>query len=111
MKINDETGSMVIEFLLYGVLFQIGILIFALQSFSLQAQQLAADSIARHALRSLLVSGIEPELSADQILRSFQSDRKADVQLDCRPDCDSSGSLITLSVKVGQASAIAAAIR
>ena len=111
MKNNSEKGSMVIEFLLYGVFLQIGILVFSLNALSLQAQQLAADSIARHALRSYLVSQIEPEISANQVLHSFQSNSKAVLRLECEPDCSSSGSLVTLWVKLGQATASASAIR
>ncbi len=111
MKNNSEKGSMVIEFLLYGVLLQIGILVFSLNAFGLQAQQLAADSIARHALRSYLVSEIDPQISASQVLYSFQSNSKAVLKLECEPDCASSGSLVTLWVKLGQATASASAIR
>lgn len=111
MKIKGENGSMVVEFVLYGVLLQIGILVLSLTAFNLQAQQLAADSIARHALRSYLVSQIEPEVSADQVLYSFQSKSKASLKLECVPDCESSGSVLTLWVKLGQATASASAIR
>jgi hypothetical protein len=111
VKKDSEDGAMVVEFVLYGVLIQIGMLIFFLQAFALQSQQLAADSIARHALRSYLVSELEPEIAANQVLFSFQSDAKAFLNLNCEPDCTSSGSLVTLLVKVGQATAIASAIR
>lgn len=111
MKINSENGSMLMEFVLYGVLLQIGILVFALSAFNHQAQQLAADSIARHALRSYLVSEIEPEISANQVLSSFQSNAKSSLKLECDPDCDSVGSLVTLRVQLGLATATASAIR
>jgi hypothetical protein len=111
VKNNSEDGSMVVEFVFYGVLLQIGILVFSLNAFNFQAQQLAADSIARHALRSYLVSQIEPEISARQVLNSFQSNAKAVLRLECEPDCTSAGSLVTLMVQVGQATASASAIR
>jgi hypothetical protein len=111
VKISSENGSMVIEFVLYGAFLQIGILVFSLGAFNFQAQQLAADSIARHALRSYVISQIDPEVSADLVLNSFQSSSRAVLSLECEPDCESLGSLVTLRVKLEQATASASAIR
>jgi hypothetical protein len=111
VKSNSENGSMVVEFVLYGVLLQLGILVFALNAFNFQAQQLTADSIARHALRSYLVGDVDPEISANQVLYSFQSRSTVELRLECDLDCTSTGSLVTLWVKLGEASASASAVR
>lgn len=111
MKFNSERGSAVIDFVLYGVVLQVGLLMFGLQVFSTQANQLAAESIARHSLRSFVLAGIAPRLTANQVLNDFGVDKKATVQFLCNPDCESEGALLAVKVVVGSSTATAKFLR
>jgi len=53
VRIKDERGSSMIDFLGFGLLLQVPVLLLATQLATIHANQLAADSIARHSLRSL----------------------------------------------------------
>jgi hypothetical protein len=54
---------------------------------------------------------VDPEISANQVLYSFQSRSTVELRLECDLDCTSTGSLVTLWVKLGEASASASAVR
>ena len=111
MKFNDDAGSAVIDFVLYGVVFQISLLMFGLQAFQTQSDQLAAESIARHALRSYSLAGIDPNETAAQVLADFGITKSVKVQLLCDPDCESEGSLLELTAVVGSATAVSKSVR
>lgn len=111
MKINDEAGSAVIEFVLFAVVLQIGLLIYGLQLFGAQSSQLAAESAARHSLRSFILTGTNPEDTAIQVLKDFGMSKKVDVNFTCDPDCNSAGSLVAVKIDVGNFSAVSKAVR
>ena len=100
-----------IDFVLYGVAAQIGLLMFGLQIFSTQANQLAAESAARHSLRSFVLAGVDPVNTANSVLTDFGITKRAQVTLDCDPDCESTGAIIQVLVEVGKSSATAKVIR
>lgn len=107
----DETGSAIIEFLVFGVLLQVGILTLFLQISSLQTNQLVAESIARHGLRSFVLFDLDPKQTAMQISQDFKAGIYPEVQLLCQPNCFDDGSLLRLNVKVGSAEASSVFVR
>ena len=109
--LRQERGSAIIEFLLYGVLLQVSVLLIGVQVVNLQSSQLAAESIARHALRAFVVAGQQPDQTAQSLLRDFGSTKTADIALRCQPDCYSEGALITIMVSLAGASASSSVIR
>ena len=100
VKIEDDRGSALIDFLGFGVLLQIPVLVLAIQLSSLQTSQLAADSVARHALRSFVLQGVEVEVTAREIAADFGLKVKPLVTLDCEPDCTSAGSILRIGVSI-----------
>lgn len=111
MKISSERGSAVLDFVLFGVVIQVGLLIFATQIFGIQANQLAAESISRHGLRAYILSDVSPEVTSAQVLSDFGISKPAEVALNCDPNCTGANSVISLKVVVGKAEAVAVAIR
>lgn len=111
MKIIDDRGSMLIDFLGFGVLLQLPVLLLATQFTSIQSQQLAADSIARHSLRSFVLQGVAIETTAQEIARDFRLDSEPIVDLICNPDCNSPQSVLRLTVVLGDIRAASVMIR
>ncbi len=108
---TDETGSAIIEFLVFGVLLQVGILTLFLQISSLQTSQLVAESIARHALRSFVILDLDPKQTAMQIAQDFKVGVDPELEMLCEPNCFGEGSLLRLKVKVGSAEASSVFVR
>jgi len=102
-KFNDENGSAVLEFVGFGLLFQISILIAALQVAEVQKLQIASESIARHSLRSFILGQVSVESTAQQVAQDFGITQTPVLQLSCNPDCESSGSIANLRVILGKA--------
>jgi hypothetical protein len=109
--LGDDRGSAIIEFLLYGALLQVSVLMIGTQIIGLQSSQLAVESIARHALRAFVVAGQEPEQTAQSLLRDLGSNKTAVIQLRCHPDCHSDGAVITIKVSLDSAVAEASMVR
>ena len=101
MRISEERGSALIDFLGFGLLLQIPILLLATQIFTIQSNQLAADSIARHSLRSFLLHEIPVEITAHEIAKDFGLTIEPSVQLTCKPDCTNPESILRIDVAVG----------
>lgn len=101
MRIKDERGSSMIDFLGFGLLLQIPVLLLASHLATIQANQLAADSIARHSLRSFVLQDTPVELTARQISEDFRLKIEPVVELDCIPDCISPESILRLKVSIG----------
>ena len=108
---NSERGSAVIDFVLYGVVLQAGLLMFGMPIYESQSSQLAAESIARHSLRAYVLSGVGVETSAQQITRDFGIKKNATVKIFCDPDCESDGSVVGVRVSLGNASATSVMVR
>jgi hypothetical protein len=111
VRISGERGSSMIDFLGFGLLLQIPVLMLATQLATIQANQLAADSIARHSLRSFVLQGAPVELTARQISEDFRLKITPFVELDCQPDCVSPESILRLKVSVGGVQATSVMIR
>lgn len=102
-----ETGSALIEFLVLGLVFQIGALTLFLQLSNLQASQIAAESIARHSIRSFLLADTDLNETAMQIASDFRIRAEPKVNLTCIPNCLDEGSLLKVEVNVNGAKASA----
>jgi hypothetical protein len=100
-----------IDFLGFGLLLQVPVLMLATQLGTLLTNQLAADSIARHTLRSFVLQDAPVELTARQIAEDFRLKISPVVELDCKPDCVSPESILRLNVSVGDVRAISVMIR
>lgn len=109
--LRDQRGSLVIEFLFYGVVLQVGLLVAGIQLLNSQSSQLVAESIARHSLRSFVISGTAPDLTANQLLKDYAHAGEATVQISCVPNCDELGAVIAVTVKLGAAKASASMVR
>ncbi|MEY4559372.1 MAG: hypothetical protein RLZ82_387 [Actinomycetota bacterium] len=111
MRIKDERGSSMIDFLGFGLLLQIPVLVLATQLATIHANQLAADSIARHSLRTFVLHDTPAALTARQISADFRLKISPVVELDCEPDCTSPDSILRLKVSVGGVRAISVMVR
>lgn len=111
LRLKSDAGSAVIEFLAFGLVLQVTVLLALIQVSGVQAQQLAAESIARHSLRAFMLSGTQPEITGEQLSFDLGVAAKPNFALSCTPDCLSDGSVVRLSVQLGSAKSAAVAIR
>lgn len=109
--LKQETGSALIEFLGFGLLLQVSVLIGMVQLSSFQAQQMAAESMARHALRAYVLFDTAPESTGDQLQADLGVQAKPIFSFSCMPDCESQGSIIRLKARIGSATAEAAMVK
>ncbi len=110
-RLIDDRGSVVLEFLAFGLLLQVSVLMWLINISNLQGQQIAAESVARHSLRAFVLSGTQPQVTGEQILHDFGIKVKPLLSFTCEPDCDSPGGILRLQVVVGAARAQAVAVR
>lgn len=103
----DESGSAVLEFVGFGLLLQIPLLMMAVNFAEVQAAQFAAEAIARHSLRSFVLTGASVAETAEEIIADFRLSTKPTLQLSCRPigDCTNPGDIVTLRVQLSKAEA------
>jgi hypothetical protein len=103
----DESGSAVLEFVGFGLLLQITLLMISVDLAALQQSQFAAEAVARHSLRSFILTGTPVDLTAREIMTDFLMTAEPKLQMSCLPagGCENSGSIITLNVTVGRAQA------
>lgn len=108
---KSESGSAVVDLVLYGVVLQAGLLAFGMPIYETQANQLAVESIARHSLRAFVLSDVQVQSSAEQILRDFGIYKSPIVKLFCEPDCESEGSVVGVQASLGSVSATSVMVR
>lgn len=109
-EILNDRGSAIIDFIGFGVLLQIPVLMFSTFALTLQHQQFAIEAIARHAIRAhVLLPG---NASTTRVVRELAADfglRESDLiwKLSCNPDpkCLQPGSIVHLEIKLGGLSA------
>ena len=113
MKFSDDSGSAVIEFLGFGVLLQVPILLFTLQLVGLQHDQLAVEAIVRQVARSFVIEGKDPWAAASQVAANFGVRANTlQVHVLCDPtDCSQDGAVMNIQAQVGQASASAVTLK
>ena len=105
VNFKNDSGSVVLEFVGFGILAQVPLLMVAIGLSSLQHDQLAADAINRDALRSFTLQGRAPEATAVEIAADFGiAVDRVKIQLDCEDgDCESPGGLLRMTTMVGAA--------
>lgn len=105
VNFSDESGSVLVEFIVMGLLLQLLLLAGGLTLIETQHQQLAAESLARHSLRSFLLHGTPIEVTAKDLAEQFRLSTGYEVSLDCQGNCEQSGDIAALTVRVGGTSA------
>ncbi len=110
-SLKSDAGSALVEFLVFGLVLQVGVLALFLELSNQQVGQLATESIARHSLRAFVISEIDPRVTAEQIAADFNLKSEPKLQLICDPNCFSSGSLLRLRVQLQSAEAEAVLVR
>jgi hypothetical protein len=106
-KWHNDSGSAILEFVGFGLILQVPLLMMAVNFAEVQQTQFAAEAIARHSLRSFVLLGTPVSEAAAEIIADFRLTTQPSLQMSCRPvgDCESPGSTITLRVLLGKAQA------
>lgn len=109
-EILRDRGSAVVDFIGFGVLLQIPVLMFSTFALSVQHQQFALEAIARHGIRAhTLVPDRENTTRVISELVAEFGLRPTDIEwtLSCNPDpnCVEPGSIARLQIKLGGLSA------
>lgn len=107
MKFSDETGSVVLEFVGFGLILQVPILMFVTSMLGLQHDQFAAEAITRDALRSFVLLGKQPIETAAEVSRAYRvSMSRVSLAVICRPhDCEAGDGWVEITTRVGSVSA------
>ena len=105
--LRNDAGSAVVEFIGFGLLLQVPLLIVAVSLSQVQLYQFAAEAVARHSIRSYVLVGTPVALTAQEILADFGVTELPTLQISCSPspDCDAADQIVTLQVKLGQVKA------
>ena len=111
MRFSDERGSALVEFVGFGLLVQALLLAAVIQLNASLQDKIMAESIARHSLRSFVLTGSDVQTSAHEILTSFESKAQPVIQFSCQPDCQTSPAHLQLIVQIGSASAKSLVVR
>jgi hypothetical protein len=106
-KFNDDSGSVVLEFLGFGVLLQVPILMFATTVLGLQHDKFAAEAITRDALRSYTLLQIEPSATVLDLAKAYKvSLGRIKVEMTCWPQaCGNPENWVGVTTKIGSATA------
>jgi hypothetical protein len=110
-----EQGSAIIDFLGFGVLLQIPILMFATFAVQSQQQSFAVEAIARHALRAFVLSPerLDTNQVIAELIKDFGIDAEAvDWRITCSPDprCQGGDSIVKIEVQIGELIATSSSI-
>ncbi len=108
--LSCDRGSAIVDFIGFGVLLQIPVLVFATFALSMQHQQFALEAISRHGIRAHVL--IPDKESTARVIMKLAMDfglKQSDIfwNLSCNPDpkCVEPGSIARLQVKLGGLSA------
>jgi hypothetical protein len=104
---KDESGSAILELVIFGFALQLSVMIAGLNVLAVQKDQITAESIARHSLRSYLLSQTDPESTARELIDESKSKSNLSLNILCEPDCEKPASIVTLEVTLGRAKAAA----
>jgi hypothetical protein len=109
-EIMSDRGSAVVDFIGFGVLLQISVLMFSTFALSVQHQQFALEAIARHGIRAHVL--IPDRGNTTRVISELVADfglKPSDIEwsLRCNPDpnCVEPGSIALLQIKLGGLSA------
>ena len=104
--ITADEGSAIVDFIGFGLLLQIPVLMFTTFALSLQHQQFALEAIARHGIRAhvLFPDNSNTTMVIHRIAADFGLE-PSDLswQISCAPDpnCVDSGSIVRFEIKLG----------
>jgi hypothetical protein len=109
---GSEQGSAILDFIGFGVLLQIPILMFATLAVQTQQQSFAIEAIARHSLRAHVLFA-EPS-NTNLVIQGLAEDfglkpERLEWNLSCKPDpsCRALGSTAEMEVRLGDLVAFA----
>jgi hypothetical protein len=113
VNFKDETGSAVLEFIAFGILLQIPLLVFASNLVALQHDQLAAEAITRDVLRSFILLNRHPGSGTIELAEEYGvPNSQVKVTMSCAPmDCQQTKAWIFVETQIGRVSAGGAAQR
>jgi hypothetical protein len=105
VNFKDDCGSAAIEFIGFGLLLQIPLVLFAINLVALQHDQLAAEAITRDALRSYVLLNREPLERARQLAADYRLDpRRILLTITCKPnDCKEDAAWVFMETRIGLA--------
>ena len=109
-EIYADEGSALVDFIGFGLLLQIPILLFTTLSMSVQHKQFALEAIARHGIRAHVL--VPDSASTTMVIHRIATDfglEPSDFSwmISCTPDptCIDSGSIVRFQIKLGGLSA------
>ena len=106
-RFKTDEGSAILEFIVVGILLNVGILVFSTQLMQIQRDQMVAESVARHATRLLSRGATEVEAQnlAAQIAHQFgYSTDLISLRASCSSEgCNQLGDFVTIRVKANRA--------
>jgi hypothetical protein len=104
MKINDESGSAIIEFVVFGLVTQLAVLLFAGQILGQQKAQIAAATTARQAARAATISARAGGVANLNVIRQQQEANfnlePGQLALSLRPANPQAGDLVTATASI-----------
>jgi hypothetical protein len=109
-EILSDRGSAIVDFIGFGVLLQIPVLMFSTFALSVQHEQFALEAIARHGIRAhvLVPDRVNTVRVISELVADFGLDQSEVVwNLSCTPDpnCAEPGSIARLQINLGGLSA------
>ena len=109
-EILSDRGSAIVDFIGFGVLLQITVLMFSTFALSVQHEQFALEAIARHGIRAHVL--VPDRVNTVRVISELVADFglvQSDIvwNLSCTPDlnCVEPGSIARLQIKLGGLSA------
>jgi hypothetical protein len=107
VRFSDESGSVVLEFVGFGLILRVPILMFVTTLLGLQHDQFAAEAITRDALRSYVLLGKPPIETATEVSQAYRVPMsRVSMVVSCRPhDCEAGDSWVEITTKVGAVTA------
>lgn len=111
MKFSEDRGSALIEFIGFGLLFQIAVLTAIIIFGQNLEDKMIAEAVARHSLRSFMLTGTPVDISAKEVVSSWGEATPSSVSMKCIPDCQSKDSRLEVTVTIGSASSRSVIVR
>ncbi len=107
VNFRAEDGSAVLEFIGFGLVFQIPLMVIAGNLVAVQHDQLTAEAITRDLLRSYVLSNRDPLAGAAELAAAYRvSPNRIKVSLSCRPtDCNQAKAWVYVTTQIGSISA------
>ena len=107
VNFKAEDGSAVLEFIGFGLVLQIPLMLFAGNLVTVQHDQLTAEAITRDLLRSYVLSNRDPVTGVTELAAAYRvSPNRIKVSMSCRPtDCNQAKAWVYVSTQIGSLSA------